>query len=261
MADKFQVWSKSADKEPGKGTGEYVKSIWRYKELGKIKNWRRMLSNTYSSTFQLDDYIWNSVEDFYQASKFRDLDNEESYNLYKTFTINGINSSSTNISKVVKIPKNVSIRQDFITEGIGKKAIVIALFAKFTQNDELKNVLLNTKDAEIWHFNGRGEDPEYLYHLMVVRECIKKYNGAEELRKMSKFSKDTVSKLLSSKYGLILDKKEYTKLYACDKVSLDGKKGIVLARNHHPDGRITYDVKIKNKIKNYVPADKVYKIV
>ena len=263
MSDKFQIWSRSANKEPGKGVGEYVKYISTYRELRKIKNWRKMLTNFYLSPFELDDNIWISVEHYCEASKFRDFDNETNYNFYKTFTINGGKSWSTDVFKNIKVPNNVSVRQDFTKEGTLKKAMVIALFSKFTQNDELKNVLLNTKDAELWQFNGRGYNPDYLYHLMVVRDCIRKYNGIEELKKISKFSRNDVSKILSSKYGLVLDRSEYkyNRLYAQDKVLLNGEKGIIICRYHHPDSSVTYDIKIKDKIMSHVPCDKVFKLI
>ena len=53
--DKFLFYSKSADKKPGKGTGEYVNDIKIYKELSEIPNWRHILSNFYISPFILDD--------------------------------------------------------------------------------------------------------------------------------------------------------------------------------------------------------------
>ena len=52
--DKFLFYSKSADKKPDKGTGEYVNDIKIYKELSEIPNWRH-------ASFILDDNEWNSV--------------------------------------------------------------------------------------------------------------------------------------------------------------------------------------------------------
>ena len=81
--DILQFYSKSADKYPGKGNGEYVKNPEDYKELSKIKDWRKMLSNFYVMPFELDGNIWNSVEHFYHACKFRDHKNSgNNYNYY-----------------------------------------------------------------------------------------------------------------------------------------------------------------------------------
>ena len=71
MSDKFFFYSKSADKKPGKGTNEYVKNPNDNKDLETIPEWRKCLSNFYITPFELDDEIWNSVEHYFHAVKFR----------------------------------------------------------------------------------------------------------------------------------------------------------------------------------------------
>ena len=220
MSDKFLFYSKSADVKPGKGTQEYSYDISKYTELHKITNWRRMLSNFYISPFVLDGENWNSVEHFFHAVKFRDNKKlGKKYEFYKTFTADSgspwslepvlskqagkAGRVSETTGKVydkkignIKIPKDISIDPDFYSKGIHIKVQSLAFLAKFTQNDELKNMLLETKDAELWHYVGRGAPNQLWTSLMKVRECIKKYDRVYDLKELSKLPPEFVTKLL-----------------------------------------------------------------
>jgi len=212
--DTLQFYSKSADKFPGKGNGEYVKNPQEYKELSKIKDWRKMLSNFYVSPFEIDNHIWNSVEHFYHANKFRDYKNSINYNYYLTFTKNGgkpwsdaggpeawaagqagkVNTKGIVPDKKVggeKLPKDVTMLPYF--DSIREKVMTLGFFAKFTQNEELKNMLLNTNDAELWHFLTKGRPKQLWKNLMIVRECIRKYDDLYDLKNISKFSSEKIS--------------------------------------------------------------------
>ncbi len=224
MSDRFFFYSKSSDKVPGKGTNEYVGFIDNYSELSKNKDWRKHLSNFYVSPFILDGEEWNSLEHWYHASKFRDNKKPgPNYNYYKTFTTNGGKSwslgggddawyagqagkprKSGKIDRKSKngekLPENVTMIKNF-TDGdngkpltIARKAMTLGFLAKFTQNPLLKKILLETKDAELWHIVSRSE-PELWDHLMQVRECIKKYDGIYDLSILSKLPEDIVSEI------------------------------------------------------------------
>ena len=54
-----------------------------------------------------------------------------------------------------------------------KKELYAAQYAKFTQNDDLKALLLSTGDAKLVHFM-KGKEPEINDELMLVREKIRK---------------------------------------------------------------------------------------
>ena len=220
MSDKFLFYSKSADVKPGKGTQEYSDDISKYTELNKITNWRRMLSNFYVSPFILDGENWNSVEHFFHAVKFRDCKKPgKKYEFYKTFTLNsdspwslepGLSKQAGKAGRVsektekvydkkigdVKIPKDISIDPDFYSKGIYIKLQSLAFLAKFTQNIELKKMLLETKDAELWHYVGRGAPNQLWTNLMKVRECIKKYDRVYDLKELSKLPPEFVTKIL-----------------------------------------------------------------
>jgi predicted NAD-dependent protein-ADP-ribosyltransferase YbiA (DUF1768 family) len=223
MNDKFYFYSKSAGAKPGKGSNEILvdpKNVDKYKDLQKVKDWRKMLSNFYISPFILDDEKWNTVEHFFHAVKFRDNKTTgKNYEFYKTFTIDSGSPWSLEpiaakqagkagrISKTtgkiydkkignIKIPKDVSLRPDFYTGGVEHRLQSIAFLAKFTQNDVLKHMLLETKDAELWHFVGRGAPNQLWINLMKVRECIRKYDNEYDLKELSKFSEDIVTRVL-----------------------------------------------------------------
>jgi predicted NAD-dependent protein-ADP-ribosyltransferase YbiA (DUF1768 family) len=221
MTTIFVYYSKSADAKPGKGSGEYLNINDNYEELSKIKNWRKMLSNFYIAPFVLDDNTWNSVEHFFHAIKFRNGKKPSSnYDYYKTFSLYGDRPWSTDpifakqagkagrISETTgkiydkkigeyKIPKDVTLRPDFYTNKIDKKLESLAFLAKFTQNEELKKMLLATGNAELWHYVGRGSPNLFMKNLMKVRECIRKYDNVYNLKEMSKFSTEMVTKVLN----------------------------------------------------------------
>ena len=218
--DKFLFYSKSANAKPGKGTGEYVNNINDYKELEQIKDWRKMLSNFYISPFLLDDNTWNSVEHFFHAMKFRDNKNPgKNYEYYKTFALGSdspwsvepvLSKSAGKAGRIsektekvydkkignIKIPRDVAMREDFYRASIDRKLQSLAFLAKFTQNDILKDMLLKTKEVDLWHYVGRGAPNQLWKNLMDVRDCIRKYDSIYDLKEMSKFSSDTVSKIL-----------------------------------------------------------------
>jgi predicted NAD-dependent protein-ADP-ribosyltransferase YbiA (DUF1768 family) len=220
MSDKFFFYSKSSDKPPGKGTNEIIETEEEYDELGSIKHWRKMLSNFYVAPFELDGETWNSVEHFFHAVKYRDGKKPgKNYEYYKTFTIDGgmpwslepVNAKqagkagriSTTTGKVydkkidgVKVPKDVSMRTDFYSRQIERKLQSMAFLAKFTQHEELKRMLLATKDAELWHIVGRGAPNQLWPHLMRVRKCIRKYDKVYNLSEISKISPELVTHVL-----------------------------------------------------------------
>ena len=68
-------------------------------------------------------------------------------------------------------PKNIVVDEDFYGKR-REKEIYDAQFAKFNQNDDLKNALLETRNAKLMHYLYRKE-PEFMESLVQIREKLK----------------------------------------------------------------------------------------
>jgi hypothetical protein len=71
-------------------------------------------------------------------------------------------------------PIEVVVDADFSGQR-SRKAIYDAQYAKFTQNEELKQLLLGTNDAKLVHFV-KGAEPDVFDELMLVRDKIRRAN-------------------------------------------------------------------------------------
>lgn len=185
----FMFYSKSADEMPGKGAGEKMPIEFKpqYAELAAIPKWRKKLSNFWcaepegTSLFTLDNHKWASVEHYYQGSKFK-LKNPE---FYLSFSLD----SGTELSKKPEMaksaggktgkykgtrirPKEVEADPDFFLKRV-EREMNDAQTAKFTQNPDLKKMLIETKDAKLVHYR-RGDTPIVFDNLMILRDKFKR---------------------------------------------------------------------------------------
>lgn len=180
----FQFYSRSMDALPGTGSGEKIppEEKLHFEKLASYKDWRRMLSNFWQAPFTLDGHTWQSVEHYYQGSKFKNNNRE----FYLKFSLDSHSNLATDpvIAKAaggktgkhdgaLVRPKNIAIDPDFFG-GRSEKEMEIAMHAKFSQNKELHDMLLATRNAKLVHYS-RGSPPTIFNHLMQVR---KKLRGA-----------------------------------------------------------------------------------
>ena len=179
----FQYYNKSNNKPlPGKGNGEKIDvlNIKDFSKLAEIPEWRRKLDNKYESVFELDGHKWNSIEHYYQANKFKNTNKE----FYLLFSLD----SGSKISKDVDLAKaagskngklktellrskDIKIDPDFYG-GADEKVLENGLYAKFTQDDGLKDLLVKTQNAKLLHYN-KGAESGISNALMMVRNRIK----------------------------------------------------------------------------------------
>jgi predicted NAD-dependent protein-ADP-ribosyltransferase YbiA (DUF1768 family) len=182
----FQYYIRSNPKpQPGKGTGEKIGSegTKSYSNLHAIPEWRRKLDDLWESEFTLDGHKWLSVEHFYQGSKFKK--STPQYYLQFSLDSNSDISKSPAMAKAAgsksgkfegKIlrPRNITLDTDFYISR-NKQVLKEALMAKFSQNEELKRLLLLTKKAKLTHFI-QANPPETSNELMEVRYELSRNN-------------------------------------------------------------------------------------
>jgi len=199
----FFFYSLLARKPPRKGKGKTIsekirdEDIPKYKDLGKIKDWRRVLSNMYvkpkvndkvSTLFELDGLKWASVEHYYHANKFK-KNNPDYYRLFSIDSGSEIMADPLKAlgagGKTGKIkgkkfrPSNVVMDEDFF-DGKNREIIMESgQKAKYEQDDLSRRVLLATKEAKLVHYiSSRGGQKENIvfYDTMRIRKELKKRN-------------------------------------------------------------------------------------
>jgi predicted NAD-dependent protein-ADP-ribosyltransferase YbiA (DUF1768 family) len=172
VSDRFVFYSISADKRPGMGTSEALAGENRYKELAKIENFRRMLSNFYVCNIMdpKTGLEFHSAEHMYHYMKASVVDTVLAG---ETFPKRGTHGEAT--PNEVKRLTGKSSKKFRFTEGQIKKwndqqeaALAYIWGLKFRQNEDLKNMLLQTGDAQLVHLVTRRGDTSLLQRWLAL---------------------------------------------------------------------------------------------
>jgi hypothetical protein len=187
--NKLSAGKDKNDKVPEDKLSEFTK-------LNKNKDWRRKLSNYATSKFTLDSKTWKTVEQYFHASKFKkghpeiyekfSLDYEgegivpdkpeliiaNDISLAKHYGTDGmykgekVRPDEITIDADFQIPKELS-EDDDINRYRENYEMFLAQKAKFEQNESMKKILLDTKNAKLI-----DSDKKTLYILMYVRSLF-----------------------------------------------------------------------------------------
>ena len=143
--------------KPGKGANEKIEDNRRneFAVLTKMKDWRRKIDDSWTEApFLIERHRWASVDHYLQASKFKKG--------YPDFFVQFSLDHPSDLSKDVELakgvanlgnkkysnmrPENIKMDVDYAL-GRDLEERETALYAKFAQNQDLKEILLATKDA------------------------------------------------------------------------------------------------------------------
>lgn len=153
---------------PGKGSGEKIPNDQRdqFKKLASIKEWRRKLSNSWVAPMDIDGHQWQSVEHFYQASKYIKGHPE----IYYQFTLDSRSELGQSSERARKF-NDFEPDMDFSGK-YGKEVLARALEAKFTQHSNLREMLLATHNATLKEYIPKSP-PRPSLELMKLRNNLK----------------------------------------------------------------------------------------
>lgn len=189
----FTFYNKSSGTtKPGKAANEKLPAAKKREytdlELKENSDWRKKLDDDWSTMFTVDGKKWKSVEHYYQAAKFK----KHNPHFYAKFSVS---DSTKEFADDVEVAKAAGSEKGILKKG--KKEIPLrppeikidpdfygtrrseerekALYAKFSQSEDLKAVLIATKNAVLKQYIPKqAATPDYL--LMKVREKIIREN-------------------------------------------------------------------------------------
>ena len=185
------MFHEKANNKPvaGLGNGEKMDMIQAldsemgFKDLNGIQGWRRKLDDSYEAPFTVDGMRWNTVTHYYLGSQFKkgfpdfykefslDSDSDIAKDLIKA---RAAGSESGKLNKNLIRDEKIKIDPDFYELGVEprhEKERNIALEAKFSQNLDLLQTLMSSKNGKLVQFR-RGKEPYVDELLMKLRKNL-----------------------------------------------------------------------------------------
>lgn len=181
----FMFHAKSNKKpKAGKGSGETIpiNRMIEFNKLNKLTDWRRKLNDDWIAPFTIDGKRWGSVTHYYLSSQYRkgfpDFSNEFSLDsesdISKDVEIAYAAVETGKYKKKILREANITIDPDFFEVGLEPRYKLErqrAIEAKYTQNKDLKQILMETRNAKLISFR-RGKDPLVDEQLMKLRKSL-----------------------------------------------------------------------------------------
>lgn len=165
--DKLCYYSKSRDAPVGKGQNECIQNPSLYKELGKVDNWRRILSNFYCEPFTYNGKRYHSVEHVFQSYKIALVSPEKAdyFTMDSRHPIGLGDGALAQKNRKLAVLNNEQLEQwDMIKYDL----MTDITYQRILQSDTYRAVLLATHHAELWH--------------VIVRRGIVRNKYLEDLR-------------------------------------------------------------------------------
>ena len=187
LYDKDVVFSfyKDSNAKPkaGTGSGEKIPNVQltTYTKLNSIKDWRKMLDDSWSAPFTMDGHRFNTIEHYVLGAQYKkgfpdfflqfSLDSNSDISKDLELARAAASKSGKLKDKVLR-NKTIKTDADYFEVGVNPRHIqerTTALNAKFSQNLDLKQALIETQNAKLVHFL-RGKEPEMDELLMKLRK-------------------------------------------------------------------------------------------
>lgn len=169
--DRLSFFSGSKDVAPGAGKGgEVVADPSKYTKLGKIKDWRKVLSNFHMCPFEYNHNTYNTIEHVFQARKIALVDPEKAH----WFTLESQHAIGQGDGLIARKNRKLVVLDNHALAQWNKKkdkVMRVAAKKKYMACEEARAVLKATNDAELWHIMPRAK-PVRFEHLEQIRESL-----------------------------------------------------------------------------------------
>lgn len=150
-SDKLVFFAFSADKPVGDGVSEYVIDVSVYERLNIIPNWRRKLSSITITPFEYKRKLFNTLDHAMQYVKFNLCGYKK---IARQFSLNSNSDISIGDGRLANKNRKLVIlsRENIILWDSLKREIKYKItLAKFTTNEECKNILMYTLNSQLWN--------------------------------------------------------------------------------------------------------------
>lgn len=177
-SDTVFVYYNLAEKKakPGAANGEKMAEgrLIEFLPLSKVDEWRKKLDDKWEGfSLQIDGHKWYSVEHYVQGAKYK----KGFPDVYLQFSLD----SGSELSRDVKKIKGAKLKTDdgkapkMDTDyplGRDVEERIVALEAKFKENEDMKNILKMTKNALLLKRSHKGAPAEPDMEMMKLRNSM-----------------------------------------------------------------------------------------